>query len=199
MLLKEGKLSTNRVLVCYLVHLHSAGSCFLLNVSSRECVPVDKHSVKIDPCDKTRFPISWPWTGEPWSPCLTKTECEAVIVPTFIIMMCCAHIKPTSYILVSYKRHIGEIDVLAACWILAFMQRRLEVTTAYVSSVSTFSIFRYLYVYVRTALPLKLNFLPTLQLKLNSMAVIQWYVCHLGARLFLNRIYGWCLYGAQGY
>lgn len=58
-----------------------------------------KYGVKMEPCDKTRFPISWSWMEEPCSSSLTKPACEAQIVSLFIIKMCSAHIKPTSYTL----------------------------------------------------------------------------------------------------
>lgn len=75
----------------------SWGRVCILNVSGKGCVSVDKHSVKMGPCDKTGFPISRSWMGEPRSFCLTKPECEAQIVPPFIIKMCGAHIKRTSH------------------------------------------------------------------------------------------------------
>lgn len=34
-------------------------------VSGEECVSVNKHSVKMGPCDKTGFPIRWSWMGDP--------------------------------------------------------------------------------------------------------------------------------------
>ena len=62
--------SSSEVLLCHLAHFHSAGSWgrvffSFLNVSGKECVSVDKHCVKMGLCDKTGFPISWSWMGEP--------------------------------------------------------------------------------------------------------------------------------------
>lgn len=66
---------SSEVLLCHLAHFYSPVSRFFppfLNVSGKECVSDDKHSMKMGPCDRTGFPISRSWMGEPRSSCLTK-------------------------------------------------------------------------------------------------------------------------------
>lgn len=97
----------------------------LFSKRSKECFCVDKRHMKMGPGDKTGFPISRSWMGKPRdAPCLTKPECEAQIVPLFIIKMCGARASNhLSHSPVSYKRHLKEIDVMFANRIPALGQR----------------------------------------------------------------------------
>lgn len=85
----------------------------------------DKCHMKMGPGDKTGFPICRSWLGKPReAPCLTKPECEAQIVPLFIIKMCSVRASNhLSHSLVSYKQHLKEMDVMFADWIPALGER----------------------------------------------------------------------------
>lgn len=72
--------SSAEVLLCHLVHFHSAAGVVLLlfpappffSKRSKECFCVDKRHVKMGPGDKTGFPISRSWTGKPSGSSLSR-------------------------------------------------------------------------------------------------------------------------------